>query len=622
MRKILLVILTILTSLVFLGRLFYLQIYDSSFQIKSENNAIQVIYDYPQRGYIYDRNNALIVSNQPSYDVMVVPNDIQQLDTLELRKLLKIEKKDFENILARARVYSPRLPSVVIPQLNKSEYAYLAEKMRKFHGFYIQKRALRDYQTKHGANILGYIAQVDQNKVTNDPYYQSGDLIGIQGIEKQYEEVLRGVKGVRYIQKNRFNQVIGPYKDGLYDTVPQRGSDIKITIDAELQKYGEELMVNKRGGIVAIEPKTGEILALISAPSYDPGLLVGRERSKNFNELWYDTISRPLFDRALQGVYPPGSTFKMLTGLIALQEGVTTSEYSMSCFGGYHYGGARPLRCHPHPSPVNIRSAISYSCNSYFSSVYRHTIESHPSPQEGMDSWNKHLNSFGLGDFLGYDLPIGRRGLIPDAAYYNRHYQYPKYRWYATATISNGIGQGEIATTPIQMANFTAAIANRGWYYTPHIIKQIKEADTIPEKFTEKHYTTIDSKYFDPVIEGMEAIYTSGSVGQFAVPGIRIAGKTGTAENSTRIGGKRIQLTDHSVFVAFAPVEDPEIALAILVENGYWGSRWAARIATLLIEKYLNGEVTRTDIEDYILNGSLEDEYAKPYSGQPFSINQ
>lgn len=613
MRKLLLIVITLFTSLVFLGRLYYLQIYNSSFQIKSENNAIQVIYDYPQRGYIFDRNNELIVSNQPSYDVMVVPNDIRKLDTLELCQLLKIEVEDFENILERAKRYSPRLPSVVVSQLNKSEYAYLAEKMRKFHGFYIQKRALRDYQTKHAANILGYIAQVNQDVIDKNPYYQSGDLIGIQGIERQYEEVLRGVKGVRYLQKNRFNQVIGPYKNGKYDTLPERGHDIMITIDAELQKYGEELMINKRGGIVAIEPKTGEILALVSAPSYDPGLLVGRERSRNFNTLWYDTISRPLFDRSLQAEYPPGSTFKMLTSLIALQEGVATSTETMSCFGGYHYGGRRPLACRPHPSPVNLKSAISVSCNTYFSAKYRSTIESFASPQEGMDAWNTHLRSFGLGGFLGYDLPVGRPGHVPDADYYNHHYQYPKYRWYATATISNGIGQGEILTTPIQMANFTAAIANRGWYYTPHIIKHIYDVDTLPQKYTTKNYTTIDSKHFEPVIEGMEDIYNSGAVGQYKVPGIRIAGKTGTAENSIRIDGKRIRLTDHSVYVAFAPVEDPQIALAILVENGYWGSRWAARIATLLIEKYINGEVTRTDIEDFILNGSLEEEYAKPY---------
>lgn len=613
MRKILLIVITIITSLVFLGRLYYLQIHNSSFQIKSENNAIQVMYDYPQRGYIYDRNKELIVSNQPSYDVMVVPNDIQKLDTLELCQLLKIEVQDFENILARAKRYSPRLPSVVVPQLNKEEYAYLAEKMRKFHGFYIQKRALRDYQTKHAANILGYIAQVNQTIINRNPYYRSGDLIGIQGVEKQYEEVLRGEKGVRYLQKNRFNQVIGPYKDGKYDTLPKRGHDIMITIDAELQKYGEELMVNKRGGIVALEPKTGEILALVSAPSYDPSLLVGRERSRNFNKLWYDTISRPLFDRSLQAEYPPGSTFKMLTGLIALQEGVVTSNETMSCFGAYHYGARRPLGCRHHISPVNMKSAISVSCNTYFSAKYRSTIEKYPSPQEGMDAWNEHLRSFGLGGFLGYDLPIGRPGHVPDAAYYNRHYQYPKYRWYATATISNGIGQGEILTTPIQMANFIAAIANKGWYYTPHIIKHIYDVDTLPQKYTTKHYTTIDSQHFDSVIEGMEDIYNSGAVGQYKVPGVRIAGKTGTAENSIRIDGKRMRLTDHSVFVAFAPVEDPQIALAILVENGYWGSRWAARIASLLIEKYINGEVTRTDIEDFILNGSLEEEYAKPY---------
>lgn len=622
MKRVLLIIITLLTSLVFLIRLYYLQIYDVSFQIKSENNAIQVIYDYPQRGYIFDRNDQLIVSNQPSYDVMVIPNNIRNLDTLEFCNLLKIEREDFDRSLARAKTYSPRLASIVVAQLNKAEYAYLAEKMRKFDGFYIQKRALRDYQIKNAANVLGYIAQVNQEKVNSDPYYQSGDLIGIQGIEKQYEEVLRGVKGVRYLQKNRFNQVIGPYKEGIYDTLPKRGHDITLTLDSELQKYGEELMINKRGGIVAIEPKTGEILALVSAPSYDPSLLVGRERSRNFNKLWNDTISRPLFDRTLQGVYPPGSPFKILTGLISLQEGVVSNTEAMSCFGGYHYGGSRPLACHAHPSPVSMGSAISHSCNSYFCAIYRRTIERHASPQEGMDAWHNHLSSFGLGDFLGYDLPIGRRGHIPDAKYYNRHYQYPKYRWYATATISNAIGQGEVLMTPIQMANFTAAIANKGWYYTPHIIKQIHDVDTIPSQYTEKKITSIDAKHFDSVILGMEGVYETGVVGTFKVPGIRIAGKTGTAENSIRINGKRVQLQDHSLFVAFAPVEDPQIAIAVIVENGYWGSRWAARIATLMIEKYIHGEITRKDIEDFILNGSLEEEYAKQYNGSLTTINQ
>lgn len=622
MRQLLLVILTILTTLIFLGRLYYLQIHDSSFEIKSENNAVKIEYEYPQRGYIFDRNNKLIVSNQPSYDVMVIPNDIRQLDTLEFCNLLQLEKKDFERILERAKVYSPRLPSVVVSQLNKEEYGVLSEKMRKFKGFYIQKRAIREYQTKHAANVLGYIREANPDVIARDPYYLPGDLIGILGVEKQYEEVLRGVKGIRYLQKNRFNEVIGPYKDGIYDTLAQPGHDITITIDSDLQEYGEKLMINKRGSIVAIEPESGEILALVTAPNYDPSLLVGRESSRNYTNLYYDSISKPLFDRALLGEYPPGSPFKMLTGLIALEENITSPKETLTCYGGYNYGGSRPLRCHRHPSVVNASSAITYSCNTYFSSMYRKTIEKKDSPQEGMDNWNRHLKSFGLGNFLGYDLPIGRKGHVPDGDYYNYHYQYPKYRWYATATISNAIGQGEVLTTPIQMANFTAAIANRGWYYTPHIIKNIHGPDTIPLKFKEKNYTTISPEHFEPMIKGMEDIYELGTVRFFKIPGVKIAGKTGTAENYVRIDGKRLQLTDHSMYVAFAPSDNPKIALSVLVENGHYGAIWAARIASLMIEKYLNGEITRTDIEDFILNGSLEHEYEKPYSDQPFLINQ
>ena len=622
MRKLLLLGIVLITGVVFAGRLFYLQIYDTSFQKLSENNAIKVIYDYPQRGYVFDRNEKLLVANQPSYDVMVIPRDIKELDTLEFCELLKIEKADLKTILEKARIYSPRLPSPVIPQLTKTEYASLSEKIHKFKGFYIQKRSLREYQVNHSANVLGYISEVNERIINRNSYYQMGEIIGMGGIEAQYEEVLRGVKGVQYIQKDRFNREIGAYKEGIFDTLPERGKDIVLTIDEVLQQYGERLMVKKRGGIVALEPATGEILALVAAPNYDPSLLVGRERSKNYTRMHYDSISRPLFDRVLSGEYPPGSPFKALTALIGLQEGVIDVEEKISCHGGYNYGGRKPLGCHHHRSPLSLIGGIGYSCNAYFATVYRRTIEKYQTPQEGIDNWRAHLASFGLGNFMGYDMPSGRPGFIPDSKYYNRSYQYPTYNWYATATISNAIGQGEVVMTPMQMVNFTAAIANRGWYYKPHIIKKIVGVDTIPKKYTEKHFTTIDRKHFDPVVEGMFDVYNYGTAAHIQIPDIEICGKTGTAENFIKIDGVKTQLTDHSVFVAFAPKDDPKIAIAVFVENGYWGSRWAGRIASLMIEKYLKGEITRTDMENFVLNGSLEEEYAKPYSGEPFTINR
>tara|TARA_B100001146_G_scaffold213216_1_gene213409 strand:+ start:52547 stop:54409 length:1863 start_codon:yes stop_codon:yes gene_type:complete len=620
MRKLLLLILVLISGVVFASRLFYLQIYDTSFEKLSENNAIKIQYDYPQRGYIFDRNGKLLVSNQPSYDVMVIPREVKPLDTLEFCKLLKLTKKELITKLEKARVYSPRLPSVVIPQLTKAEYAYLSEKMHKYEGFYIQKRSLRDYQIDHSANVLGYIAEVNNRIIENNPYYRMGDLIGMQGVEEQYEGVLRGVKGVKYTQKDRFNREIGPYKGGAFDTLPERGKDIVLTIESQLQAYGEELMVNKRGGIVALEPATGEILALVAAPNYDPALLVGRERSKNFTKLWYDTIARPLFDRVLKGEYPPGSPFKTLTGLIGLQEGVIDTKEKVYCPHGYVYGRGRKLGCHSHVTPLAMEGGIANSCNAYFCTVYRRTIEKYPSPQEGIQNWHNHLKSFGLGDYLGYDLPIGSKGLIPDSTYYNRYY--PERNWYATATISNAIGQGEVSLTPMQMVNFTATIANRGWYIKPHIIKNIKGIDTIPSEYNKKQYTTIDAKHFEPVVEGMHDVYRYGTASGLRIPDIEICGKTGTAENYTKIDGKRMQLTDHSVFVAFAPKNNPKIAIAVFVENGYWGSRWAGKIASLMIEKYLKGEITRADLEKYVLEGSLMDEYAKPYSGEPFKINQ
>ncbi len=619
MRKIVLIALVLLSGLLFAVRLFYLQVYDASPDSLSQNSAIKVMYDYPQRGYMFDRNNKLLVSNQPSYDVMVIPRDVKPLDTLEFCGLLKITKEEFKEILHKARVYSPRLPSVVLPQLNKADYASLSEKMYKYEGFYIQRRSLREYQVDHSANVMGYIAEVNNATIEQNPYYQMGELIGTAGVEKEYEDVLRGVKGVKYVQKDRFNRSIGPYKDGVFDTLPERGNDIQLTIDATLQKYGQELMIHKRGGIVAIEPATGEILALITAPSYDPSLLVGRDRSKNFTKLWYDTIGKPLYDRVLMGEYPPGSPFKTLTALVALQENAINVDDVITCTGGYHFG-RRVLKCH-HRGPVAMVSGIANSCNTYFCTVYKKIMDTYPTPQEGIDAWRKDLLSFGLGDFLGYDLPSGKRGNIPTSKYYNKIHDFPVHNWSSLATISNAIGQGEVLLTPMQMANFTAAIANRGYYYTPHVIKNIIGPDTIPKKFTEKHYTTVEPKYFEPVIEGMYQVYERGTAASIKVPGIEVCGKTGTAENYTKIGGKRVQLTDHSIFVAFAPKDNPKIAIAVFVENGYWGSRWAGRIAGLMIEKYLKGEITRTDMEKYVLDGSLEAEYAKPYSGKPFTIN-
>ncbi|MEG9327914.1 penicillin-binding protein 2 [Salinimicrobium catena] len=622
MRRILLYIIIITSGLIFLARLFYLQVLDDSFAGLSENNAIKVVYDYPQRGFIFDRNGELLVSNQPSYDVMVIPRNLKPFDTTEFCKILGLTEEQLVGRLDKAKIYSPRLPSVVIPQLTKSEYAYLQEKMRKYEGFYIQKRSLRDYYTEHGSNILGYIAEVNQRTVNENPYYLSGDLIGKQGVEEYYEELLRGIKGVKYIQKDRFNRDIGPYKGGIYDTLPKKGKDLTITIDAELQKYGELLMKNKRGGIVAIEPATGEILAMVTAPNYDPAKLVGRKRSKNFTELYYDTIAKPLYDRGLLAEYPPGSPFKTINALIALQEGVVDTKERFTCQMGYYYGRGRKMGCHAHPGPLSMIPGIANSCNAYFANVYRRIIEKYPTPQEGVNTWAEHLESFGLGDYLGYDLPTGRSGKIPTADYYNAIYEYPKYKWFAPATLSNAIGQGEVLMTPIQLANMTAAIANRGWFYTPHILKEIDGNPIKKEEYTQKKYTTIDPEHFEPVIEGMHQVYKSGTASALGIPGIEIAGKTGTAENFTKINGKRVQLTDHSIFIAFAPVDDPKIAMAVFVENGYWGGRYAGRIAGLLIEKYLKGEITRKDMEEWILTHSLEEEYAKPLSGEPFKINQ
>lgn len=611
-RKSLLYFLILSVGAIFTARLFYLQVMDTKYRQNPLNNsAVTVKYAYPDRGFIYDREGELLVANQSSYDIMIIPRDVEPLDTLEFCNLLKITKEDFIKRYERTRNYSPRIPSIFLGQLSKEDYAFLQEKMYKYKGFFIQKRYLRQYPNNTSANVLGYISEANERLLERNSYYQLGELVGYQGVEKQYEEVLRGRKGVKFIQKNRFNKEIGAYKEGIYDTLPEPGKDITLTLDADLQMYGESLMINKRGGIVAIEPSSGEILALISTPSYNPNMLVGRKRSRNSYMLFNDTVKKPMLDRGLQAQYPPGSPFKIINALIGLQEDVVTPQTAFYCYHGYKYGRGGFMKCHCGivGAPISMNTGIYRSCNAYFSNVYKRTIEKYETAVEGMDVWSNHVKSFGLGNYLGYDLPSGQKGLVPDSKLYNRYY--PNHRWKAITTISNAIGQGEVLTTPIQLANMTAAIANRGHYYTPHILKKVGDSAIQDTKYTQAKYTTINAEHFEPVIEGMLNVFEIGTARGSKIKDIQICGKTGTAENFSRVNGERVQFTDHSIFIAFAPKDDPKIAMAVFVENGYWGSRWAAPIASLMIERYIKGEVERTWLEKRMLEGSLEEEYSK-----------
>ena len=620
MRKNLLYILITGSGIIFLVRLLSLQVLSSDYDDQSLQNSVLREYIYPERGFIYDRNGSLIVENQATYDLMIIPRQLQQFDTLEFCKLLKIDKKNLVEKVKKARSYSTRKPSVFLAQLSKSDYAVLQEKLWKYRGFYAQKRAIRKYNTASASNILGYISEVNRFDIRKDPYYQSGELIGRQGIEKTYEKTLRGVKGVRYLQRDKFNRVIGPYQKGELDTLPTKAQDLHLTIDIALQEYGQKLLQNKRGGIVAIEPETGEILVNVSTPTYAPDLLVGRSRSENFNVLKNDTINRPLFDRGLQGQYPPGSPFKLVNALVALQEGAITPRFRVLCNEGHYYGRTDFMKCHCNYGTKNrLNSGIYNSCNTYFATIYRRTIDRFDDPKKGMNIWSNHIKSFGMGNYLGYDHPTGQKGFIPNSDYYD--YWYPKQRWGATTSLSNSIGQGEVLTTPIQLANMVATIANRGYFYKPHFVKKIQK-DSLNKKYRTPNYSTIDSIHFEPVIEGMSNVVKWGTARIARVPGVEVCGKTGTVENFTKIDGEKVQLTDHSMFVAFAPRENPKIAVAVFVENGYWGGRWAAPIASLVIEKYLNGNVIRTWLENRMLKGSLLDEYQKPLSGKPFEINE
>ena len=620
MKNKLLPFLIILSSFIFILRLFWVQLIDINDVKLSNKNSVEKVYNFPERGYVFDRNDRLIVGNELFYDLMIIPAELKPIDTLEFCKILKIAKTTLIDKINKAKKYSRVKPSVFLSQISKTDYAIIQEKLWKYKGFSVRKKSNRNYLLNSASNILGYISEVNDYEVKDNSYYESGELIGRQGIEKSYEKKLRGLKGVSYFEKDNFNRTTGSYKEGIYDTLLKPAKNINLTIDSNLQVYGDSLMINKFGSIIAIEPESGEILSLINAPSFDPNLLIGRERSTNYLKLKNDTIGKPLFDRGLQGMYPPGSTFKLINGLIALQEDIITPSTKILCNAGHFYSNKRFMKCHCKPGTYNdLNKAIYNSCNTYFATIYKKTIEKYSSSKQGVDNWKNHVNSFGLGNYLGYDHPLGQPGLIPDSKYYDKWY--PNNRWRAATTISNGIGQGEILTTPIQLGNIAASIANRGWFITPHFVKKISN-DSIKLKYREKKYSSIDSIHFEKIVQGMYDVIEKGTAQNSKIRGIEIVGKTGTAENFIKIDDVRKQLTDHSIFIGFAPKENPKIAIAVFIENGYWGTRWAAPIASLMMEKYLNKKVERKYLEKYIFNGNLMNEYLKPYTKSNFSINE
>ena len=612
-------IVVLIISGLLIVKLFDLQIINNNSSDFLERASVQKIYEFPERGYIYDRNNKLIVSNEPYYDLMIIPRDVELNDSTEISKLLNIPIHTFKTKFNKSRIFSNVKPSVFMSGITKNEFALLQEKLWKYGGFFIQKNSKRKYNYKTASNILGYTSEVNGYEVESNPYYKAGEMIGRQGLEKTYEVKLRGKKGVKYLQKDKFNRIIGSYNNGIYDSSYVPAKNIKLTLDIDLQKYGDSLLKNKYGSIIAIEPKTGEILSIVNSPGYNPSILVGRDRSENYRKLYLDSIGKPLFERGLQGQYPPGSTFKIINALIGLQENIIDEKTLFSCNGGHFYAKNSFMKCHTNEATsTDLNKAIYTSCNTYFAKTYRGIIENYETSSIGLDKWKNYVNSFGFGDFLGYDHPTGRRGFIPSSNYYDRWYN---KSWRAPTTISNSIGQGEVLTTPIQLANFAAIIANKGWYIPPHFVKEI-ENDSLNLDYIEKRETLIDEKHYDPIIRGMVDVIEKGTAQNSKIKGISFAGKTGTAENFIKINGKRKQLTDHSIFIGFAPADDPKIAICVFIENGYWGTRWAAPISSLVAEKYLKGKVERKWLEKYIINGDLSEEYLKPYKFENFNINE
>ncbi len=603
----------LLLGLIFLLKLASLQILDDEYKRYAHSNAIRRVVQYAPRGYILDRNMELLVYNEVSYDLMVTPKDCKDLDTTEFCRLADISKEDFIksmdqiNRQVKEKRLSKSQPTPLVKQMSKEAVAGLEEKMYKFEGFYLQPRILRKYPKPIAANILGYIGEVDDAMVKENPYYRPGDYVGKSGLEKSYESALRGVKGVKNLFVDNLNNPRGSYMDGLYDTAAIPGLNLVSTIDVNLQEYGEQLMQNKKGSIVAIEPATGEILCMVSSPTYDPNLLVGRGIKKHYPELVLDPYL-PLYNRAIQAVYPPGSTFKAVTALVALDEGVITPSFGFPCGGAYNLCG-RPIRC-THAGgghAANMRAAMANSCNAYFSHLYRLSVDAKRwgGVKHGQQRWKEYMNAFGLGHPIGIDIPNEKGGNMPDSAYYNRMY---RGSWNSCTSVFLGMGQGELLMTPLQMANVMCLIANKGYYYIPHLVKSVggDEEHPLLEKYRKKlQVANITDSAFNTVILGLMDVVDRGTGRVAKLPGVEVCAKTGTAENYGIVNGVRVKLQNHSMFVAFAPRENPKIAIAVAVENAGYGATWAGPIASLIMEKHLTGEIKRPDLEKRMFDGNL-----------------
>ncbi len=575
-------------GVVYILRLAYLQIIDDTYTQLANRNALRYVTQYPSRGLVYDRNGKLLVYNEAVYDLMVIPRQVKNLDTNYFCTLLGITKEDFIKKMEKAKKYSTYAPSFFEKQISKKDFAGLQEKLYQFQGFYAQSRTLRTYPDSVAASVLGYIGEVNEEKIQKDPYYKRGDYIGMSGLERSYEQYLRGKKGSKITLVDVHNREKGSFQNGKYDEPSEAGKNLYSTIDLDLQKYAEKIMKNKRGSIVAIEPSTGEVLCFVSAPTYDPNLLVGRVRGKNYKKLAED-ISKPLFNRALMAEYPPGSIFKVAQSLVALDMGVISPNTGFACDKSL-------VGCHNHPSAPSVKDAIKMSCNPYFYRVFQKEIQrKNPKTDKidskyGLSEWTAAMHRMGFGIRLDIDLPSIRKGYIPDTTFYNRWYP---SGWNFYTIYSNSIGQGEVLVVPLQMANFAALVANRGWYITPHFVRSIGDENNKVRltKYQTKHFSSVAKMWWDVAVSGMYGVvHEGGGTGRRAdVPGLEVCGKTGTAEN---IGA------DHSVFIAFAPKDNPKIAVSVYVENAKGGGgSWAAPIAGLIIEKYINGEVERKDIE-------------------------